>query len=191
MSRPPLTVMIDGLSIEDGAMAPPRVGSIAELVLDFVESATPSPEVMTVQTVLDLHPTPRHHNRDSAPAGGKQYWTGDLHGDGWRATWRGDRPRSGPVTLTGQLTHWHTTSYNPNHVVRGYVTRIQLVSNPYHAPSGDRWEPQQQGPRRYRDVETAPPFFNRGGLLSEPPVADRILHREMGILVDLDLEGLR
>lgn len=181
--------MIDGLSIEDGAMAPPRIGSVVELVLDFVESATPSPEVMTVQAVLDLHPTPRHH-RDSPPAGENQHWTGDLHGNGWRAAWRADRPRSGPVTLTGQLTNRYTISYNPNHVVRGRVTRIQVVSNPYHAPSGHRWEPEQQGPRRYRDVEIAPPFFDRGGLFSESPAADVILYREIGILVDLDLEGL-
>lgn len=170
-------------------MAPPRIGSIVEVVLDFVESATPSPEVVTVLGVLDLHVNPRHH-RESSPADENRYWTGDLHGDGWRASWRGDRPRSGPVTLTGQLIHWHTISYNPNHVVRGHVTRIQLVSNPYHAPSGDRWEPKQQGPRRYRDVEVAPPLFDRGGLFSESPAADKILHKEIGILVDLDLEGL-
>jgi hypothetical protein len=189
MSLPPLTVLIDGLSIEDGAMAPPRIGSIVEVVLDFVESATPSPEVVTVLGVLDLHFKPRHH-RESSPADENRYWTGDLRGDGWRASWRGDRPRSGPVTLTGRLTHRHTISYNPNKAVRGFVTRIQLVSNPYHAPSGDRWKPQQQVPRRYRDVEITPPSFDRGGLFSKSPVADIILYREIGILVDLALEGL-
>ncbi|ORM38158.1 MULTISPECIES: hypothetical protein [Williamsia] len=188
MSRPPLTVLIDGLSIEDGAMAPPRIGSVIELVLDFVESATQSPEVMTIQAVLDLHPTARQDR--GSPAGEDHLWTGDLHGDGWRATWRGDRRRSGPVTLTGRLTHWHSISYSPAKAVRGFVTRIQVVSSPYHAPSGVRWEPQQHGSRRYRDVEKTPPSFDRGGLFSVSPAADIIRYREMGILVDLDLEGL-
>jgi hypothetical protein len=187
MSRRTLTVFIDELAIEDGAMAPPQIGSIVDLVLDFTESAEPSRETMTIVAVLDLHTTNRRPDRDQA-AGESQFWTGDLYGDGWRATWRGDRVLSGSVTLTGRLCHWHKLFYNPNNVVRGHVRRIQVVSIPYHAPTGDRWVPMVDGPRLYRDVEMAPRFFDRRALHSQKPAVEATIYGEIGILIDLGLD---
>jgi hypothetical protein len=170
-------------------MAPPRIGSIVGLVLDFTESAEPYRETMTVQAELDLHTTP-HLGRNGQSAGEYHFWTGDLYGDGWRATWRGDRPLTGAVTLTGHLRHWHHLAYNPNNVVRGRVGRIQVVSIPYHAPTGDRWELMVDGPRRYRDVEMAPRFFDRNALHSQSPAADVTIYGEIGVLINLELDAL-
>ncbi|MGC5257178.1 hypothetical protein ACPXCG_12570 [Gordonia sp. DT218] len=187
MSRRTLTVLIDGLLIDDGAMVPPRIGSIVAVVLEFTETFEPSREAMTVDGVLDLDPTPGFERAlDSSDE--HRYWTGDLYGDGWRASWRGDRPRSGPVTLTGRLCHWYRLSYNPDSVVRGRVARMQVVSIPYHAPAGDRWELMPGEPHRYRDVEVAPRRFDKQALLFGSPEVDVIIHGEIGLLVELDLD---
>ncbi|MFW0795092.1 hypothetical protein AAFP30_14870 [Gordonia sp. CPCC 205515] len=189
MSRRTLTVFVDELAIEDGAIPPPRIGSISVLVLDFTESAARPAESMTVHAVLDLHRNPRRAQASrSAPE--HWYWTGDLHGDGWQATWRGERPLTGAVTLTGHLCHWYSISYRGNSEVRGRVQRIQVVSIPFHAPAGAFWEPMPAGSRRYRDVATAPRWFDRDALHNGSVTAGAVVYGEIGVLVELDLDDL-
>jgi hypothetical protein len=153
-------------------------GARAEYGIGPQPAKSPGSVASAMGAVLDLHAT-RRRGRDQ-PAGKYQIWTGNLRGDGWQATWRGDRSLFGPVTLTGRLCHWHQLADNPDNVVRGRVRRIQVVSIPYHAPTGDRWEPMVDWPRLYRDVEMAAKsvYSSISNSMCLPEI-ERHLHREI------------
>ena len=189
-SRPrALTVSISAWEIEDGSIPPPRIGSITALWLEFHETSDETAGTMTVHAVLDLHPTPRLDGSSKRPADRKWYWTGDLIGDGWRATWIGRRPRMGQVVLTGQFRESGGIAFNRNAQVGGRVTRIQVRTTPYHHHEG-AWRPVPEAASTYHDVDEAPRWFDRGRMDDANPDSSAVFPVQTGILVDLDLDDV-
>lgn len=104
-----LLVHVAEMSVMDKAMPPPRVGAVTEFPLCFSEirsspSDAPKRDVVTVRGVLDLDARGPSHVADSTASEGRWWWTGVLRGDGWSATWHGERPRTGYVEVSGQFS---------------------------------------------------------------------------------------
>ncbi|MGW6035363.1 hypothetical protein ACWFOS_17065 [Gordonia terrae] len=184
-----LTVSLDALEIDDGSIPPPRIGSLTPLWLDFHETSEEAPGAATVHAVLDLHPTPRLDGSSKRPEQRRWYWTGDLIGDGWRATWIGRRPKMGQVELTGQFRQSGGVAFNRNATVRGRVTRVQLRTTLYHHREGT-WQPVPDSPSTYHDVDEAPRWFDRGGMGDADPGSDAVFSVQTGVMIDLDLDDV-
>jgi hypothetical protein len=192
MSRRVLIVTISTSHIEQGDISPPRVGSVIEILLDFVETDDlPPDEATTVQAVLDLIPTPRLDGHDSHPDGRYWVWLGELFGDGWRATWLGRRPKTGAVTVTGRFRPSRGLAYKrgSHGQVRGRVTRVQVQTIAYHCPDGT-WRPLPGAPRSYRDVTLAPRWFDRSSLRDLEQDRTALVWADSGVVIDLDLDDV-
>ncbi|WP_139180014.1 hypothetical protein [Gordonia westfalica] len=144
---------------------------------------------MTVDAVLDLHSTPRLDGSSNRPAQRRWYWTGDLVGDGWRATWIGRRPSIGPVALTGQFRQSGGVAFNRHAQVRGRVTRVQVRTTPYHHREGG-WEPVPGAMSTYRDVDESPRWFDRAGMGDAGSDSSSVFAVETGVMIDLDLDDV-
>jgi hypothetical protein len=192
MSRRVLTVTIGTSHIEQGDVSPPRVGSIIEILLDFVETDDPPPaEATTVRAVLELNPTPRLDGHERHPDGRYWLWFGELFGEGWRATWLGRRPKTGSVTVTGRFYPSRGLAYKrgSHGQVRGRVTRVQVQTIPYHCPDGE-WRPLPGAPRSYRDVTLAPRWFDRSGLCDPEHDRTALVWADSNVIIDLDLDDV-
>ncbi|WP_146240359.1 hypothetical protein [Williamsia limnetica] len=159
--------------------------------LDFTETPESVNDAVTLQAVLELQPTPRLEGHPAHADGRYWCWIGELHGDGWRATWFGRRPKMGPVSVTGRFQNSRGLAYKQGSrsEVRGQVTRVQVKAIPYHCPDG-RWQPLPGGPSIYRDVELAPRWFNRGGRREEDQDPKLLLWRDSGVLIEIDLDDV-
>ncbi|MEU8897257.1 hypothetical protein [Nocardia sp. NPDC048505] len=180
-----IVVQIDGTIIGDGAIPPPRIGSVIRFPLRFVESSPVDGAVAAVRALLK--PSGRdlilQYTREDEPR--RWEWNGLLQGDGWTASWRGFRPLTGQVELNGRFyADW---GYDTAGRVRGRVTRVQLVSERYRLGSGPHgsWE-QIPGYRTLRDVEAAPRFFDSSMFAQESGEVDH----EVAALVELDLDDV-
>lgn len=188
-----LTVSIGTSDIEAGDVSPPRVGSIIEMLLDFVETdVSPPDEAMTVQAVLELDSTPRLEGNDNHTDGRYWCWLGELFGDGWRATWLGRRPKAGSVTVTGHFLRSRGLAYKrgSHSQVRGRVTRVQVRTIPYHCPDGSNWWPLPSAPSSYRDVTLAPRWFDRSDLRDPERNLEALIWSDSGVVIDIDLDDV-
>ncbi|GGF18588.1 hypothetical protein [Williamsia phyllosphaerae] len=187
MTRPrTLTVLVDELLIEDGAIPPPRVGSISSLPLRFSEQSPGDDRTTVIRALLEPHrTTPRADDADLS-------WSGLLRGDGWTAEWSGDRPRVGHVELTGRFVSLYEIGSSPPDV-RGLVTRIRLVTVEYRATGHNppHWEPTPGFPTSIgADLDAAPRFFERPADLESPYDEAASIDVPVGVLVDLDLDDV-
>ncbi|MGW0252618.1 hypothetical protein ACWDYH_38945 [Nocardia goodfellowii] len=180
-----IVVQIGGSIIGDGEIPPPRIGSVIRFPLRFVESSPFDGDVVTVRALLK--PSDRdpilQYTREDTPR--RWQWDGLLHGDGWTASWRGFRPLTGQVELTGRFyADW---GYDSAGRARGRVTRVQLVSERYRRQPGPQgaWE-QVPGYRTLRDVDAAPRFFDSSIFLQESGEVDY----EDATLIELDLDDV-
>ncbi|WJJ11313.1 hypothetical protein P9990_22545 [Prescottella equi] len=182
-SRRTLVVQIEEIAIEDGEIAPPRVGEVMSFPLRFVELPESAGDVVTVRVPLEpsTRPPIRQYTGEDTPRSWE--WSGLLRGDGWTASWRGFRPLTGRVELTGRF---YGVLGNDDGRVRGRVTRVRIVSARFRRRTPGGWE-IVPGHRRLRDVDAAPRFFDRDALFeSESDEADG----DVGALVDLDLDDV-
>lgn len=187
-----LSAFIAASTIDAGDISPPRVGSVIELILDFIETPDSAADAVTLDAVLELQPTPRLDGHRDHPDGRYWCWIGDLYGDGWRATWFGRRPRMGPVSVTGRFQYSRGLAYRrgSHGEVRGRVTRVQVKAIAHHCPDGSRWQPLRAAPPRYRDVALAPRWFDRGGRRDEESDPKSLVWRDSGVLIDIDLDNV-
>lgn len=126
-----LRIHVPGWVLDDRSGAVPVIGEIVEELLTFVDSCRhPSPDDTPIRAVA----RPRYgHGPGDHPDWGMQ-WPFELTGDGWSAGWWSDRPRSGPVELTGRLVVDIGTGGDGPVAVRGRVCRIRgLTGNGYTA----------------------------------------------------------
>lgn len=183
-SRRTLVVQIEEIAIEDGEIAPPRVGEVMSFPLRFVELPESAGDVVTVRVPLEpsTRPPIMQYTGEDTPRSWE--WSGLLRGDGWTASWRGFRPLTGQVELTGRF--FGVLGYDTDGQARGRVTRVRIVSARFRRRTQGGWE-IQPGHRRLRDVDAAPRFFDRDALFeSESDEADS----EIGALIDLDLDDV-
>ncbi|WP_338836994.1 hypothetical protein [Gordonia polyisoprenivorans] len=175
-------------SVMDKAMSPPRVGAVTEFPLCFSEirsspSDAPKRDVVTVRGVLDLDARGPTHIADTGTSDGRWWWRGVLRGDGWSATWHGERPRTGHVEVTGQFSsglHLDTGR------VRGRITRVQLITVAYRQTADGGWETETEAPWSYRDVEVMPQGFDHDPTLN----SDGLCIWDTAGLIDLDLDDV-
>jgi hypothetical protein len=183
-----LLVRVIDISLGDGALAPPQVGAITDFPLTFYEPESPlsaqalPDELMTVRGVLDLDDAGPYEYRDERIGTSRWMWRGLLRGDGWTATWHGDRPLTGPVELTGYFT---SSLYVDEGHVRGRITRVRIISHPYRKVD-DTWEPFANRPIRYHDVDIAPQAHSDDRTLH----GDNTYYRDVATLIDLDLDDV-
>lgn len=108
-----LTILVDRIAIEDGQIPPPAIGEVVEFPLRFweystSETGTDQHDAMTIRARLEPSGRPPHRrgviDETAATDNAGQHdlwWGGLLRGDGWTASWEGQRPRTGQVELTG------------------------------------------------------------------------------------------
>lgn len=180
------TVIVDISSsvIGDGEIAVPQVGAVLAGPLRFVEFPATSPD--TVHVRARLEPSPREpvlqYTGHDTPR--RWEWSGLLRGDGWTATWRGFRPRTGEVELTGRFIG--DFGYETVGRFRGRVTRVWMVSERFERNRDGRWI-HVPGHRTRRQVDAAPRFFGT------PPLNDDVLgpiDLEQSVAVDIDLDDV-
>lgn len=180
-----LVVQIDEVAIEDGAIAPPRLGDVIEFPLRFVEQPATVADTVTIRALLE--PSVRdpifQYAGHNSPR--RWEWNGLLRGDGWTASWRDFRPRTGHVELTGRF--YGVMGYDTPSRVRGRVTRVQLVSERYRRPPESHGWDIVPGHRSFRDIETAPRFFDNDVFMRDDLFE---VDRGVGVLVDLDLDDV-
>ncbi|MGO4205182.1 hypothetical protein AB4Z09_26295, partial [Rhodococcus sp. TAF43] len=182
--RRTLVVEIEDLAIEDGAIPPPRVGSVIGLPLRFGESSPAAAGAVTIRAVLEPATTAPRKQYTGPDTPRRWQWHGLLRGDGWTATWRSFRPLTGQVELTGRF---RAVLGDDAGRVRGLVTRIQIVTERFHSTADTHsWE-ILRGHRRLRDVDAAPRFFDRGAMLEQDGGE---AERDIGVLVTLDLDDV-
>ena len=113
-------------------------------------------------------------------------WHGLLRGDGWTASWRSFRPLTGRVELTGRF--FGVMGYDTEGRVRGRVTRVQLVSERYrrsrHPILGSSFRDNGNCARH------RPPRGSSSGTTHSIATTPRKLDRDVGALVDLDLDDV-
>lgn len=180
--RRTLSVQIEAVAIEDGEIAPPRVGSVIEFPLRFVELPADG-DTTIVRALLEASTRPpiQQYTGEGAPR--RWEWSGLLRGDGWTASWSGFRPLTGRVELTGRF--YGVMGYDTAGRVRGRVTRVRIVSERFRRTSGP-WH-VVPGHRQLRDVDAAPRFFDRDGLFeTRGDEADS----DVGAMIDLDLDDV-
>lgn len=174
-----IVVFVPGWVLDDRSLAPPSVGDIVEVVLTFHPAAASAPGAGTVRTVA----RPIFGNAPAAHPDGSLRWSIELIGDRWCAEWPSDRPRSGPVELTGRFIvniAW-TGSEHPT-PVRGRVRRIQLVEQCIE-PAAKGGRRMVEGSERLSDVESTPQrFWSDWAASSDDPVV------ATGVLLELDLD---
>lgn len=182
-----MTVLVDELAIEDGAIPPPAVGAVASFPLLFCEASSSDPDVMTIRARLDPSPRPPMWRRAGRRTTERWQWSGLLRGDGWTATWHGTRPMTGDVEMIGQFHG--VMGIDASGSVRGRVTRVQIVSL-YLTRTTDHpnsWDLLPGSTRTYREVEKAPRFFNDERREDSEEAVRRV---EIGVLIDLDLDDV-
>ncbi|MBJ8339050.1 hypothetical protein JGU71_09150 [Antrihabitans sp. YC3-6] len=186
-----ISVLIQEVAIEDGQITPPQVDAVIEFPLRFVELPSSCGDAVTIRAVLE----PNEHNpvlqRTGLDAMHRWQWTGLLRGDGWTASWRGDRPLTGAVELTGKF--YGVMGYDTDGRVRGRVRRVQIVSERFQPKPGESrsWR-LLGGYRKLREVDRAPRFFDRGDTYRVESTEDkpREFDREVGALIELDLDDV-
>lgn len=186
-----LSVLIEEVAIEDGQITPPQVGAVIEFPLRFVELPPSKEDAVTIRAVLEPSDRDPVLQRTGNDAPRRWQWTGLLRGDGWTASWRGDRPMTGSVELTGKF--YGVMDYDTEGRVRGRVTRVQIVSERLQQkPDQARSWQFISGHRKLREVDRAPRFFDRGDIYrtDSPTSRPREFDREVGALVDLDLDDV-
>ena len=180
-----LVVQIESVAIEDGQIVPPSLGDVIEFPLRFVEQPATVAGTVTIRALLEASardPVFQYAGHDSPR---RWEWNGLLRGDGWTASWRDFRPRTGQVELTGRF--YGVMGYDTPSYVRGRVTRVQLVSERYRRPPESHGWDIVPGHRKFRDIETAPRFFDNDMFMRDDLFeADR----GVGVLVDLDLDDV-
>ncbi|WP_182358178.1 hypothetical protein [Tomitella gaofuii] len=212
--------MVGRTLIEDGDVLPPAVGDVATLPLRFIESDATVDSGSTIESDTGDERTakinalllPRSGDpvwQYTGSVGGRRWeWSGVLQGDGWTAVWSGRRPRTGQVELTGRFSS--NLDGDVGGSVRGRVTRVQVVSERLSRGRGGSWI-VKPGHRRYRDVESAPRFFEqpwRDAAIDAEIAAEKAAGRpppvfvtgarfmpdevddDLGVLVDLDLDDV-
>ncbi|MBF4478255.1 hypothetical protein SAMN02745947_05543 [Rhodococcus rhodochrous J3] len=184
--RRTLSVEVEAVAIEDGEIPPPRVGSVIAFPLRFVELPAVGDGVVTVRALLEASTRPPIWQYTGEDTPRQWEWSGLLRGDGWTASWRGFRPLTGRVELTGRF--YGVMGYDTGGRVRGRVTRVRIVSERFRRRPGTvgSWH-MVSGYRQLRDVDAAPRFFDRDGLFEhDGDEADS----EVGALIDLDLDDV-
>lgn len=175
-----LRVFVEGWIIEDGSLTRPEVGRTATVRLEFRQHRLDNPTDPRITRVRGVVQPERLLTGDA----GAPRWDSVLRGDGWSAFWRSDRPRTGQVEVTGLFGVDFQFGADD---VRGLVTRVQVVTAGYvFETDPPRWRPAPGVPARLADVSSAPCRFEQpdGG----HPEPGRRYDREMGVLVDLDLD---
>ncbi|MGC0362602.1 hypothetical protein ABH922_000586 [Rhodococcus sp. 27YEA15] len=186
MTRPrTLVVQIDGVAIEDGEIAPPRIGEVTEFPLRFVEQPVSAADTLTVRALLEASDRGPVLQSTGHGVPRRWEWNGTLRGDGWTASWRGFRPRTGPVELTGRF--YGVMGYDTPETVRGRVTRVQLVNERYRRPPGNHGGSIVVEHRTFRDVEASPRFFDSDVFMRDDPFE---VDRAVGVMIDLDLDDV-
>ncbi len=184
--RRTLSVEVESVAIEDGEIPPPRVGSVIAFPLRFVELPSAGDGVVTVRALLEASARPPIWQYAGEDTPRRWEWCGLLRGDGWTASWRGFRPLTGRVELTGRF--YGVMGYDTEGHVRGRVTRVRIVSERFRRRPGTAgsWH-MVSGYRQLRDVDAAPRFFDRDGLFEhDGDEADS----DVGALIDLDLDDV-
>ncbi|MFD4292803.1 hypothetical protein ACFWPA_18505 [Rhodococcus sp. NPDC058505] len=183
--RRTLAVEVENIAIEDGEAPLPRVGSVIALSLRFVELPPATDDVVTMCAPLEPDPGPPIQAYAGEDTPRRTQWSGLLRGDGWTASWRGFRPRTGQVELTGRF---HCVLGDDAGRVRGRVTRVRIVSERFRRRPGPgtAWN-MSAGHRRLRDVDVSPRFFDREALYAQDrDEADS----DVGVLIDLELDDV-
>lgn len=180
-----LAVQIDELAIEDGEIPPPKIGAVLEFPLQFRKLPAENVDTVTIRAVLTASGRPPILQNAGVDSPRGWQWSGVLRGDGWEASWRGFRPRSGHVELTGRF--YGTLSYDITSRVRGRVTRVQLVSTGYrHPPDSHGWV-IVPGHRTLREVTESPRFFDTDVFMRDDVYE---VDRESGVWIELDLDDV-
>lgn len=183
--RRTLVVEVEEVAIEDGEIAPPRVGAVTACPLRFVELASDADDVVTVTAQLEASDRPPILQYTGEDTPRRWQWSGLLRGDGWTASWRGFRPLTGRVELTGRF--YGGLGYDTAGRVRGRVTRARIVSERFGRRAGTGSWNIVPGHRQLRDVDAAPRFFDREWK-SETDLVD--VDNDIGVLIDLDLDDV-
>lgn len=178
--RRTLTVLVDELAISDGQIEPPEVGAVTSFPLLFTETTATAPEAVTVRGTLEPAERRPMQSHDD------WQWHGLLRGDGWTATWHGQRPLTGRVEVTGQFMG--VMGIDATGWVRGRVTNVQIATMfSERVDTRERWAPVP-GRREYRTVDRSPYFFSDERMFDDdPPASSR---REIGALITLDLDDV-
>lgn len=182
-----MTVLVDELAIEDGAIPPPEVGAVTSFPLLFTEAESTDSHVQTIRAKLDPSPRPPTLRRDASTRIEQWHWSGLLRGDGWTATWQGTRPLTGQVEMTGQFHG--VLGIDASGSVRGRVTRVQVVSR-HLVRANDHpnsWELLRDSRRTYRDVDKSPRFFTDE---RRDDHVGQVCRVEIGVLIELDLDDV-
>ncbi|WP_338837160.1 hypothetical protein [Gordonia polyisoprenivorans] len=193
-----LTILVDRIAIEDGQIRPPVIGEVIEFPLRFweystSETGTDQHDAMTIRARLEPsgRPPRRFGLADDSEAtdhAGRQdlWWSGLLRGDGWTASWDGQRPRTGQVELTG--TFHGVMGIDAAGSVRGRVTRVQVVSHSWQlVPPPRRWSLTPGRRPTYREVDRAPRFFTDDRFDADCPSPTDV---DAGALIDIDLDDV-
>ncbi|MFE4499836.1 DUF6578 domain-containing protein [Rhodococcus sp. NPDC056743] len=180
-----LVVQIDEVAIEDGQIVPPRLGDVIEFPLRFVEHPATVADTVTIRAILEAGARDPIFQYTGHDLPRRWEWNGLLRGDGWTASWRNFRPRTGQVELTGRF--YGVMGYDTPSRVRGRVTRVQLVTERYRRPPENHGWDIVPGHRTFRDVETAPRFFDNDMFMRDDLFE---VDREVGVVVDLDLDDV-
>lgn len=180
-----LAVQIDELAIEDGEIPPPKIGAMLEFPLQFRELPAENVDTVIIRAVLTANGRPPIFQDAGVDSARGWQWSGVLRGDGWEASWRGFRPRSGHVELTGRF--YGTLSYDIMSRVRGRVTRVQLVSTRYRRPPDSHGWAIVPGHRSLREVTESPRFFDTDVFMRDDVYE---VDRESGVWIELDLDDV-
>lgn len=179
-----IVVHIPSSVVGDGEIAVPQLGDVLTGPLRFVELPDTASDIVRVRARLE--PSNREpilqYTGNNSPR--KWEWSGLLRGDGWTASWRGFRPRTGEVELAGRFIG--DFGYDTDGRFRGRVTRVQMVSERFERGRDQRWT-HVPGHRSLREVDAAPRFFGT------PPMAEDVLspiNLEQSVAVDLDLDDV-
>ncbi len=182
-----MTVLVDELAIEDGAIPPPEVGTVTSFPLLFSEAAPSEPDVVTIRARLDPAPRPPILRRGGGRETEQWHWSGLLRGDGWTASWQGSRPATGHVEMTGRFHG--VLGIDASGSVRGRVTRVRVVSVDVARTTGNpnSWKLLPDRQRTYREVEKSPRFFDDERHRENGEDVRRV---EIGVLIDLDIDDV-
>ncbi|WP_149359378.1 hypothetical protein [Lolliginicoccus suaedae] len=184
-NRRTLVVLIDEIAIGDGDIPPPQINAVIKFPLRFIELPPSDGHVVTINAVLEPSDRDPIWQYTGANTPRRWQWEGLLRGDGWTASWRGFRPLTGRVEITGRF--YGVMGYDTSGRARGRVTRVQLVTERFRRATRTSAWLLVPGHRTLRDVQEAPRFFDLFSM-GEDDVKE--VDRGVGALVDLDLDDV-
>lgn len=184
-------VQIEQWLIEDGSVAPPRVGDTVHWPLLFTTDNEGRPEVESAVVTILAEATPARDQNSHVDSTQTRRWPTHLQGDGWCAAWPAERPVVGTVSVRGFL--WldalgQAVFGTDLMHTRGRVCRIQIKvqrQRKVHTAMRTRWEDIADS-ARWIDVQACPHVFDLPERSKVLPDGTREYPVDVVVHLDLD-----